>query len=325
MKKIICCISVCLSAAFLSLSAQNCCSGGVPMANSLGLPIGESGSWQFSANYDLNLLRTLKDGTRTLNDDSRLRTTQSFLVSIGYNFNERFAVEGFMSYVRQERTITQTIAQQEVEDFTYTQGLGDAAILVKYRLTPAQSKSVWQIGAGVKFPTGAADKRRPDGIILSADLQPGSGSWDGIGWARFSTPLGFRPSMTVSATTTFNLRGKNPEYLQTQTFQVGNGVQILAGLADRFTLGKWLIDPSISFRIRSATLDRNNDQQLENTGGNWVFVVPGITLYANARLSWQTTLDMPIHSDLNGVQLTPTFRLNTGIYYQLSKPKKIGL
>jgi len=307
-----------ITSSFQSRS-QNCCSGGVPMAGNLGLPAGESGSWQISVNYDLNLLRTLKEGTRTLELTTidRLRTTQSALLSIGYNFTPRISLESFISYVRQARTITNN--QLGTREFTYAQGLGDAALLVKYRVTaPANTGHIWQIGAGVKFPTGPSDQRRPDGIALSMDLQPGSGSWDGLFWTRYTHYFSFRPSMSFTANAAYSLRGTNPSYLETQTFQIGDDFQVLAGVADRFQIKGLIADPSISLRFRIAERDLNNGEELTNTGGAWIFWVPGFSLLITPSISWQSTIDIPLYAHIKGTQLTPSFRLNTGFFFQIN-------
>lgn len=290
------------------------------MAGNLGLPASESGSWQISLNYDLNLLRTLKEGTRTLELTTidRLRTTQSVLLAMGYTFTDRISVESFISFVRQERTISNT--QLGTREFTFAQGMGDAALLAKFRITQLNNtRHTWQIGGGVKFPTGPSDERRPDGIALSLDLQPGSGSWDGLFWTRYTHFMGFRPSMTFSVNATFNLRGTNPSYLETQTFQIGNDFQALIGIADRFQINGLILDPSFSFRVRVAERDLNNGEELTNTGGEWVFWVPGFSIFITPNISWQTTTEFPIYSNIKGTQLTPSFRLNSGIFLQINK------
>jgi len=54
-----------------NIQGQTCCSGGVPLSGNLGLPIAESKIWQFSASYDLNVLKTLQTGTEKLDDNTR--------------------------------------------------------------------------------------------------------------------------------------------------------------------------------------------------------------------------------------------------------------
>ena len=60
-------------------------------------------------------------------------------------------------------------------------GLGDSMLLVKYRFYRQDSpRGTTQASftAGLKVPTGRTDLRSPDGTLLPATLQPGSGSTD---------------------------------------------------------------------------------------------------------------------------------------------------
>lgn len=88
------------------LNAQTCCSGGVPLAANLGLPSSQSKALQFRLSYDLNILKTLKFESETLNDRNRTRRTHSVLMETGYSINNRLSVDLFYSWIRQEREIT---------------------------------------------------------------------------------------------------------------------------------------------------------------------------------------------------------------------------
>ena len=89
------------------LNAQTCCSGGIPLANNLGMEILDKGSFQFSLNYDYNNLNTLNSGTETLDDDSRLRITHSVLLNMSYSITNRLSIEGLLTWVNQRRNIMQ--------------------------------------------------------------------------------------------------------------------------------------------------------------------------------------------------------------------------
>jgi len=288
--------------------AQSCCSGGVPLSTSIGLPRAAVGTWQFSLNYDLNVLNTLKDATTTLDDDSRRRITHSILAQAGYTFTQRFSADLFISYVRQERRIMQF---GNINN-TATNGIGDAVVLLKYSVLP-----FLQLGLGVKAPTGATDKTRDDGIALNADLQPGSGSWDGILWGSFNTQLKSRPSFTLFNTTTFRLTGANGDYLGSEVYEFGNEFQTIVGASDRLVIGKIMLDPSLAFRFRKVAADKNDNQEVGSTGGQWIFINPGVSYNITPSLSWQVNGEIPLYSKLVGTQLTPTFRINTGLFFTL--------
>lgn len=295
---------------------QTCCSGGVPVSSNLGLPASESQVLQFNLSYDLNVLKTLKSGADKLDDRSRDRKTHSVLLELGYSLTSRISVDAFFSLVRQERTIT-NFGQ---EDFTYSQGIGDAVLLFKYKvLTRHRDQTTLTAALGVKAPTGAADKLDPErGISLNADLQPGSGAWDGIGWAQFSHVTAFRPSLSLISTMIYSIKGKNTNYFDTQEYQFGQELQISAGLSDRIILGKQLIDPALLVRYRTVRPDKIDGQNLPSTGGDWIFINPSLSFWLKPDLSFNINGELPLYAFLEGTQVTPTYRINLGLYYRMA-------
>lgn len=300
------------------LQAQTCCSGGVPLSSNLGLPPADAQTLQFTLSYDVNVLETLKTGRSILDDDSRSRKTLSTLLEVGYSFNSRFSIDAFLSYVRQERLITQFGR----EDFTYSEGIGDAVLLFKYQLfTSKDRNTIFTAAIGSKLPTGSANEKDQQGLTLNADLQPGSGAWDGILWGQFSHNLSFRPSMSLSVTNTYSFKGPNNEYLGNQKYQFGNEWQLMAGISDRLFIGRQIIDPAIVFRYRSVRPDRQNDQTVPSTGGQWIFFNPNLTYWFKDNFSFNINVDLPLLAHIEGTQVSPTYRLNLGLYYRLPLQK----
>ena len=72
------------------MSSQTCCSGGIPLSNSIGLPVSGKGSFLVGLNYDYNYLNTLKSGKEVLDDSARERTTNSLLFNLGYTITRDF-------------------------------------------------------------------------------------------------------------------------------------------------------------------------------------------------------------------------------------------
>jgi hypothetical protein len=295
--------------------SQTCCSGGVPLSANIGLPAGEVGSWQFSLSYDYNQLKTLKSGNIELVDKLRERLTQSILFETGYTFNKRFSLDLFLSYVRQERHIFSPLGTNS----TITNGVGDGVLLFKYNFLPDNPTTTVLAGIGPKIPFGATDKTSENGIALPADLQPGSGAWDGVFWGTFSQSLGFRPSMSITVTSTYRATGVNPDYLGSIEYEFGNDLQIITGIADRFVIGSSIWDPSISFRYRKAQRDINNGVEIDATGGEWVFLIPGLKYSINPELSINASMEIPLYSFVNNTQLTPTNRFTVGLYFKIYK------
>lgn len=302
-----------------SVLGQTCCSGGVPLSNNLGLPNEGGGVLTVSLNYDYNNLNTLNAGTEKLDDGARQRITNSILLGLGYAFTDRLSLETMLTWVNQTRTITQF----GNENFTETSGIGDAVVLGKYAL-PSLLGPMWQlnVGAGVKIPFGRSDILTDQGIQLTADLQPGSGAWDMLGWISISRPLGFRPSATLSGSLTHRFTGINGSYLNdTATYEFGDETQVNIGYVDQlFALGK-IMRPGLVFKYRKARQDKIDDSEIPNTGGEWIFVRPevGIALHQDIVLNFR--VELPLYSYVQGTQLTPTSRFTTGMLVNLFRNK----
>ncbi len=302
---------------------QTCCSGGVPLSNNLGLPNEGKGSSVLGLSYDYNNLNTLKAGTEKLDDNSRLRNTHSILLNYGYSFTDRFSVETLFTWVNQ----TRTISQFGNENFTETTGIGDAVFLLKYAIPQILGEqSVLSFGAGVKAPLGKSDLKSDEGIQLTADLQPGSGAWDMLGWLSISKPVSFRPSAMLSGSVTFRETGVNSSYLNnTATYEFGNVLQANVGYTDQFLIFNTIVNPGLVFKYRKSFDDKIDNSKIPNTGGEWVFVRPEVTFLLSPKLSFNTKVELPLYSNVVGTQLTPTVRFTAGVQYRFKKKVNIAL
>jgi hypothetical protein len=301
--------------------AQTCCSGGVPLSNNLGLPNEGRGIIMMGLNYDYNNLNTLYAESTKLDDNSRQRITNSVLLNIGYSITDNLGVETLFSWVNQTRTITQF----GNEEFTGTSGIGDAVLLVKYsKPNVLGENTLFNLGIGTKVPLGKSDIKSEQGIQLTADLQPGSGAWDGIGWLSISKGLNFRPSASILGSFTYRLTGVNSSYLNnTATYEFGDEIQSTIGYTDQFLLFNTLFNPGLIFKYRKAFEDKIDDQDIPNTGGEWIFLRPEITFNLSQNMSFNSRFEVPIYSFVEGTQLTPTSRFTIGISFKLETKKEV--
>jgi len=308
------CLLLCTSLLY----SQTCCSGGVPLSGNIGFSGAEMGTLQAEISYDLNYLHTMKNEWEVYPETSRKRITQSILLKSGYSINSWLAVDVLFSYVSQEREIT-------ILEETYrvnTQGMGDAVILPKLTLARLSQRGYeLQLGTGLKIPLGRTDHVDERGIVLNADMQPGSGTWDVITWVYYARQLNFRPSMVVSTRVLGRFNGKNRQYYGSQSYQFGTSSQIFLSLGDQLLLGNRVLAPSLSMRYRWAAKDRINEQELENTGGQWINVIPALSWHFRQNIILHMVPEIPLFSRVNGTQLTPTFRMQLGIYYRFGTKK----
>ena len=292
--------------------AQTCCSGGVPLSGNLGLPASDQDTWQISLNYDLNVLRTLKNGTEKLDERNRQRITHAALLEVGYTFSRKFSVDLFLSFVRQQRKIQNPGLPDQKQS---TNGIGDGVLLIKYHLINSNG-NVWTLAAGPKIPLGASDITN-NGILLAADLQPGSGAWDAVLWTYFSHQLQTRKSMSYTITATYRHTGTNENFRLDQSYRFGREFQGIFGIGDRVVVANLLLDPSLSFRYRRAFEDQVEGNELPNTGGEWVFINPVIGFSISRKVAFNLGVELPLYANITGTQLTPTYRINGGFYVVL--------
>ncbi|WP_345168721.1 transporter [Algibacter aquimarinus] len=300
-----------------TMYAQTCCSGGIPLSNNIGMSVEEKGTFQLSLNYDYNNLNTLNNGTEKLNDDSRLRITNSILFNISYAVTNRLSVEGLFTWVNQRRVISQF----GNENLDQTSGIGDGLLLLKYNFKNGLGKnSNIELGLGAKIPFGSSTETNNQGITLNADLQPGSNAWDVVYFLSASKQANFRPSLTFSGRIIYRSTGTNNSYFENSSYKFGNEIQTFLGVSDQFSILKTLATPSISLKYRDAKQDEIDGFNLDNTGGNWLFIIPDFSINIKPNLVFSTRAELPLYSNVDGTQLTPTYRITTGFLFKI-KPK----
>lgn len=290
------------------------------MSNNLGLQTLDKGTLQIGLTYDYNHLNTLKSGTNNLDDNSRLRNTHSILLNSGYSITDRFSAEVLFSWVNLRRKISQF----DNENLDQTSGIGDAVVLLKYNFPKLLGEnSVFNIGLGTKIPLGSSTETNNIGITLNSDLQPGSNSWDIIYYTLASKNFNFRPSANIFLKTIYRNTGANNEYLTNRQFKFGNEIQSEIGISDQFTLSKTLFSPSLSFKYRSAKKDKIDEFELENTGGDWLFLIPNFSINLLPSIVFNTKAEIPLYSNVGGTQLTPSYRISSGFLINITRKKSL--
>jgi len=224
-------LSIVLSNAILL--GQTCCSGGVPVSSNLGMPDVDGKVFQLNVGLDHSSLKKLLNERSILNDQSRERLTNSFLVELGYSFGKKWSIDLFTAFVQQIRNIHQFSNINQAQ----TLGLGDIAMLVKYKLISKNGLS-WSIGIGPKLPTGPSDLRNENGLRYVTDLQPGSGALDGLFWTNIRKRIAGKPSANITFQNVIAIKGVNNRYLGTERYRFGNEIQTTLSISDRWLVKK---------------------------------------------------------------------------------------
>ncbi len=295
--------------------SQACCSAGTPLLSSLELPSTSAGTLQLALTYEYNTLHDVLAGSSTLNDDSRRRTTHSLLLETSYGFTASFSASILLAMVQQERSIRPSL--EGTESFLKTRGLGDAIVLLKYNLIQANiiNQIDLSVGAGVKIPLGRSNLTA-DGILLPADMQPGTGAWDGILWGYVSQGFVPAPPLNVFASVSYRYTGSNARFGNNQEgYTFGN--ELVANVGAGFRTDASL-DFSLVLRFRQTTSDRFAGSDIPNTGGLWLSAVPGVNVKVLDNLAVRVSGQIPLYRNLDGTQLTTSYTASATVFYTMN-------
>lgn len=297
-------------------AAQTCCSGGVPVSGNIGMPFTDVKSFQFNIAYDLNYLNTLISEGEKISESNRRRLTGSYLINGSFSFNKLISLELLGSYIYQSRTIR----SEQTETTEHSSGFGDMVMLIRAGKNdlffPGSSIIV---GVGPKIPTGSSSEKNSQGLTFSSDMQPGSGSWDLVAYSSISASVSEKSSARAYIRAAYIGKGSNNNYLGTFTFSSGNEFNLMIGFNNSSYLANNIWNYSIGLRLRSSENDKQNGFILPNTGGKWAYGTMSVGLSFTQRAQAYISGELPVVSSPNGIQLSTSFRLTTGIYINFGK------
>ena len=223
-------------------------------------------------------------------------------------------------------------AENETVDRGDTEGVGDLTLFGQYRFYGQDTGLQASLLTGIRTPTGETGERDDQGELFEAEFQPGSGSWDPMLGLALSQAQG-RWSVDGNVLYTIATEGTQHTDLGDR-FHYNGAVtyRLLGGAAE--TSPKAAMnhshhrhshhhDHALSRKglVIDAVLELNGEWQAKqnengetdpNSGGNVVFLSPGVRLALN---NWSgfATVGIPIVNDLNGLQSEPTYRLFGGV------------
>lgn len=298
---------------------QACCSGGTPLSSNLGIKSLDARQLNFQVAYDYNTQRDLIDGTQKLDDDRRDRNTYSFLLRGAYAINSKFSFTGLFSYVTQQEVVRASSGLFEKS----ASGIGDLVFLMQYQLYNKNDK-VLLLAGGVKFPVGATNRIDSEfGILLHPDLQPGTGSYDYLFGINFNYSHLIIRNLNLSFLSTFRLTAPGNRFNGLQRYEFGDELQNLGGFQYSVSLKKLILNPSLLFRYRVTGNDFTDGQAVANTSGHWLHFVPGVDVVISPQMSLGVSGEIPLYRNLEGTQLTTSYRFRVTLDYQIAFKQKI--
>lgn len=262
----------------------------------------ESG-WLVTAGYELGTRRGLLDGAERMGDSlHRTQLDQAAVLSAHYGLLHKLQVGTLVPYL--SRTLT--LDDPAGPDRFSSDGLGDVTLYAKwryYRYDDVGTATNFALLSGLELPSGSDDER-DHGVLLPAELQPGSASWDPfLGAAVTHEPGRWR----FNAMSLYKRIGQG-------THEYKQGDQFFAELAagNRFWLEPYpgpFMRLDLVLRYRHEGADRRSGRAVGDTGGDLVTIGANWAFRPRPTLDFQVAVEYPIYESLRGTQLKESFAL----------------
>lgn len=307
-------ISIILLFLTPQLSAQTCCTAGAPVSNFYGIQSGLENTWAINLSYEHKSINLLIDQNEKLVNDPRTRSGQSISAKVDYVLNEKWSFSAALPLIIQSR---ETISSSE-----NSLGIGDLLLVSQYRIVHKKGFNV-NISGGVKVPLGQRGHRSEASILLSPDMQSGSGSLDWVARINLIKEHFLIPFLNSALEFSYRDNGVNSSFGSTQNFSgrrfgFGDEMVSIFSLNYQWIRSSGFYIPDISIKYRNA--DRNVEQNVAapNSGGSWWSLPFGLSFQPDERKSFRFYVELPLYQDLNGLQISTSFTAGLQLRYVLS-------
>lgn len=288
-----------------SIHAATCSCAGVPLLSSMDAALVNEGQWLLNISYDHHQMNDLYSGKDEVNDETlRSRETDSIITQIDYGINDTWSLSGMLSYVDHQRAIGRSSNSS-----SSASGIGDGLILAKYTPQRMSLLSRWEysLGFGAKVPLGES-KATQNGVLLSEDMQPSSGSYSLLVWGFAAYALDQAAQQQIFISTSYSINGENDrDYSTGDEFNIGIG-------ASYTMIENWAVSAQV--RYRTTLADERNNGEIPNTGGEWVEVLPSVQYRFDEKSALNLGARIPIYRNLDGaLQFTTSSAVTLGYSY----------
>jgi len=307
---------VLLSVRPASSNGQTCSCAGAPLLSAQFVGAGKAGQLVIGLTYEHHEISRVFAGTERVGEETE-RATRSTLMEIHYGLTDRISLSSTINFAQKDRT-TGTDGSFERSSLS-TRGIGDALFLVSYTILKQSlfKPHLLLISAGAKAPLGSSSLER-DGVPLNADMQPGTGAWDGVFLVYWSYSMLPRWKTTLFATANYRFSGANKRFNATDLYRFGNGLSFAFG-AGKPAGTKFSY--ALALLYRTTTQDERNDADIFNTGGRWLSVAPSFQYSLTSKTDVRLAGRYPIAQSLRGTQPSTSFAASISFFYKFGKTK----
>jgi hypothetical protein len=310
---------------FLALLALACAVPSVALAHcgAENCPLDSGGRWAhspftFNASFQYVDQDQGRYGTQNVDpttipaDEQEIRTvSRTTTFTAAYQGISQWYFGASLPYVnRYHEHIDTTGPEPETMRWTYS-GIGDLDLSISRSFGGEEKSSRQFLSVGVKAPTGDTNVPEVDGEQPEPSARPGTGSWDflaGIGSQWRVNALGSEKRgdwLTLRLSATWRINGTG-----TDDYKVGDQVTV-GGSADYPLSKSFGLMTQLNYRYRGKDSAGSTNVPEEDTGGNSLYLSPGLRLAASETTSLYGLVQIPLYQNVNGIQIVP----NAGFYF----------
>ena len=287
-----------------------------------------TGMFRLGLSYENIRMDKLQSGTEkvilgqiSVHHEELETINQRLIVNADYGLSSRLSLNVMAPYITREHShIHHSDDGDELEHWSFS-GIGDVIVHGTYVLSQSMNPDIpyFALTAGVKLPTGTANKANEHGEAAEVTIQPGTGSFDGVLSLNGRYVLGAVKSLngaytvlplTSNITVRMNGRGKDD-------YRIGN--EIIGSVGSLFELDLMLrLLVQLNVRSMGRSDVGTTGEERSNTGGTWVFLTPGIGSELFSNVNFFVYAQIPIYQNVNGVQQVAGLNVQAGISYNAS-------
>jgi hypothetical protein len=241
--------------------------------------------------------------------------------SLGYGIFDFLSIDFSIPYVHREHSHIHKHDGGEIRESWNFSGFGDMTLLSHLSFfNNSENNYSINFTAGIKLPTGVTDALNDEGEAAEVTIQPGTGSTDFIFGAQYSTDILSVPNLTQSSYSAFPLSfSVNYKWNTkgTDDYKFGNELLLHLSTAYRF-----MEKAAILFQLNAKFQDRadigGTNEPRESTGGEWLFVSPGLKFYLIDSFSLYGYFQIPVYQNVNGIQQAAAYNLQLGLQQEIN-------
>ena len=303
--------------------AHACASCGCTLSADAAMGYSALPGWRLSVEYDYIDQDELRSGTQAVSGvppgtELEHQTINQYVTTgLSYTPNSSWNLTLLIPYViRSHSTYGTYDPTQPLPELSrsFSSSLGDVKLIASYQgFLPTNNLGVQ---LGVKLPSGRYGTAvqfysGPNaGSPLDASLQPGTGSTDVIVGAYYYQAISQNFDAFVNGQ--FQAAVKHKMDQPGNDYRPGNSTTLSFGL--RYEADpRWV--PQLQLNLLHKSPDQGALADVQNTAGNVAYLSPGITAQLSARLNLFVFAQLPVYSNLYGIQLFPRWTASAGATY----------